>query len=66
VAATAARPRELPEAVLVVDLVESTRLATHYGDGLAMQARNALRDRVLALAGVVGSASRRAPAKAAS
>ncbi len=37
------------EAVLVVDLVESTRLATHYGDGLAMQARNALRDRVLAV-----------------
>jgi class 3 adenylate cyclase len=39
------------EAVLVVDLVESTRLATHYGDGLAMRARNALRDRVLAIAG---------------
>jgi class 3 adenylate cyclase len=38
------------EAVLVVDLVESTRLATHYGDGLAMQARNALGDRVRAIA----------------
>jgi len=38
------------EAVLVVDLVESTRLATHYGDGLAMRARNALRDQVLAIA----------------
>jgi class 3 adenylate cyclase len=38
------------EAVLVVDLVESTRLATHYGDGLAMRARKALRDRVLAIA----------------
>jgi class 3 adenylate cyclase len=38
------------EAVLVVDLVESTRLATHYGDGLAMQARNALRERALGAA----------------
>jgi class 3 adenylate cyclase len=38
------------EAVLVVDLVESTRLATHYGDGLAMRARNALKDRALAIA----------------
>ncbi len=36
------------EAVLVVDLVESTRLATHYGDGLAMQARTTLKDRTLA------------------
>lgn len=40
----------LSEAVLVVDLVESTRLATHYGDGLAMRARSALRDRALAIA----------------
>jgi class 3 adenylate cyclase len=36
------------EAVLVVDLVDSTRLATHYGDGLAMQAKNVLKDRTLA------------------
>ncbi len=36
------------EAVLVVDLVESTHLATHYGDGLAMKARTALKDRTLA------------------
>jgi class 3 adenylate cyclase len=32
------------EAVLVVDLVESTHIATHYGDTLAMRARNALKD----------------------
>lgn len=38
------------EAVLVVDLIQSTHLATHYGDGLAMKARTALRDRTLALA----------------
>jgi class 3 adenylate cyclase len=38
------------EAVLVVDLVQSTHLATHYGDGLAMKARTALRDRTLAVA----------------
>jgi class 3 adenylate cyclase len=38
------------EAVLVVDLVQSTHLATHYGDGLAMKARTVLRDRTLALA----------------
>ncbi len=38
------------EAVLVVDLVDSTRLATHYGDGLAMQARNTLKERTLAAA----------------
>lgn len=38
------------EAVLVVDLVDSTRLATHYGDGLAMRARTVLKDRALALA----------------
>jgi len=38
------------EAVLVVDLVQSTYLATHYGDGLAMKARTVLRDRTLAVA----------------
>jgi class 3 adenylate cyclase len=38
------------EAVLVVDLVQSTHLATHYGDGLAMRARTALKDRTLAVA----------------
>ena len=38
------------EAVLVVDLVESTHLATHYGDTLAMRARNALKDLALAAA----------------
>lgn len=39
------------EAVLVVDLVGSTHLATHFGDGLAMQARTVLKDRILAAAG---------------
>ncbi len=48
-----ARPRRGPagfmtEAVLVVDLVDSTHLATHYGNGLAMQARTMLKDRTLA------------------
>lgn len=38
------------EAVLVVDLVQSTHLATHYGDGLAMRARTVLKDRTLAIA----------------
>lgn len=38
------------EAVLVVDLVESTHLATHYGDTLAMRARNALKDLALGAA----------------
>jgi len=38
------------QVVFVVDLVESTQLATHYGDGLAMRARTALKDRTLALA----------------
>jgi class 3 adenylate cyclase len=38
------------EAVLVVDLVRSTHLATHYGDGLAMTARTALKDRTLTIA----------------
>jgi class 3 adenylate cyclase len=33
------------EAVLVVDLVGSTRVATHYGDAAAMRARLELRDR---------------------
>jgi len=35
------------EAVLVVDLVDSTYLATHYGDGMAMRAKNVLKDRIL-------------------
>jgi class 3 adenylate cyclase len=38
------------EAVLVVDLVQSTHLATHYGDGVAMKARTILKDRTLAIA----------------
>jgi len=38
------------EAVLVVDLVDSTRLASHHGDGLAMRARNVLERRALAAA----------------
>jgi class 3 adenylate cyclase len=38
------------EAVLVVDLVSSTHLATHYGNGLAMRARNLLKDRTLTAA----------------
>lgn len=42
------------EAVLVVDLVDSTHLATHYGEALAMRARNALKDRALAAAGPRG------------
>lgn len=32
------------EAVLAVDLVDSTQLATHYGDRLAMRARNFLQE----------------------
>ncbi len=44
------------EAVLVVDLVGSTHLATHYGDGLAMKARTSLRDRTLAQAETHGFA----------
>lgn len=35
------------EAVLVVDLVNSTHLATHYGEGFAMRARNILKDRII-------------------
>ena len=42
------------EAVLVVDLVQSTHLATHYGDGLAMKARTVLRERTLAIAKTYG------------
>ncbi len=38
------------EAVLVVDLVGSTHLATHYGKGVAMRASKKLHDRILALA----------------
>lgn len=38
----------LNEAVLVMDLVDSTHLATQYGDGLAMRARNVLKERALA------------------
>jgi class 3 adenylate cyclase len=34
------------EAVLAVDLVDSTRLATHYGEATALHARNALTDRM--------------------
>jgi len=48
--------RALNEAVLVVDLVESTHLATHYGDTLAMRARNALKDRALDVARLHGLA----------
>ncbi len=44
------------EAVLVVDLVDSTHLATHYGNGLAMRARNILKDRTLAAAETRGLA----------
>lgn len=35
------------EAVLVVDLVNSTYLATHYGNRFAMRARSVLKDRML-------------------
>jgi class 3 adenylate cyclase len=38
------------EAVLVVDLVGSTHLATHYGEGLALRAAEVLQERTLALA----------------
>jgi class 3 adenylate cyclase len=38
------------ETVLVVDVVGSTRLAAHYGDGLGMKARTILKDRALAAA----------------
>jgi class 3 adenylate cyclase len=38
------------EAVLVVDLVNSTHVSTHYGNGLAMRTRIALKDRTLEIA----------------
>jgi len=38
------------EAVLVVDLVDSTHLATHHGESVAMRARNALKERTLVAA----------------
>lgn len=38
------------EAVLVVDLVGSTHLATHYGEGVALRAAEVLQERTLALA----------------
>ena len=38
------------EAVLVVDLVNSTHLATHYGGGFAMRASNILKDRIMEVA----------------
>lgn len=34
------------EAVLAVDLVDSTRLATHYGEAVALRARNSLGERI--------------------
>lgn len=42
------------EAVLAVDLVNSTQLATRHGDGLAMRARMVLERRALAAAGEQG------------
>jgi len=42
------------EAVLVVDLVNSTWLATHHGEDLAMRARNVLERRALAAANPKG------------
>src|SRR3990172_9114980 len=42
------------EAVLVVDLVNSTHVSTHYGNGLAMRARSALKDRTLEIAAARG------------
>jgi class 3 adenylate cyclase len=44
------------EAVLVVDLAGSTHLATHYGNGLAMHARNILKERILEAAKAHGLA----------
>jgi class 3 adenylate cyclase len=38
------------EAVLVVDLVGSTRLATHYGESLAVRAADVLNERTISLA----------------
>ena len=40
----------ISEAVLVVDLVDSTHLATHYGEGLALHAAEILQERTTALA----------------
>lgn len=34
------------EAVLAIDLMDSTRLATHYGEAVALRARNALEEQV--------------------
>lgn len=50
-------PAVVTEAVLVVDLVQSTHLATHYGDGVAMRARTLVRDRALTLAASQGLTS---------
>jgi class 3 adenylate cyclase len=51
------RPVEfVNEAVLVVDLVDSTHLATHYGNGLAMRARTVLKKRTLVAAEARGLA----------
>jgi class 3 adenylate cyclase len=46
----------MQEAVLVVDLIASTQLATHHGGSLAMRARNALEERTLAAARRQGAA----------
>lgn len=42
------------EAVLVVDLVNSTHVSTHYGNGMAMRARSALKERTLEIAAARG------------
>lgn len=42
------------EAVLAVDLVDSTQLATRHGDALALRARNVLERRAIAAAGPQG------------
>jgi class 3 adenylate cyclase len=44
----------ISEAVLVVDLVGSTHLATHYGEGLALRATDILQERTSALADARG------------
>jgi class 3 adenylate cyclase len=44
----------ISEAVLVVDLVGSTHLATHYGEGLALRAAEILQKRTSALANARG------------
>lgn len=43
------------EAVLALDLVDSTKLTTHYGDRLAMQATNFLRQAALGAAAAHGA-----------